>query len=111
MGQGHTRNFIPKRLLSWEPATSVGKKVRKHLHIAKCAGSTGGACVCVCVGVGVCVYTLYLYVHRCLCARESLSGDIYRTTARMKGGAGVCVLACEGESQKRDIPSFLRLHP
>lgn len=99
MGQGHIRNFIPKRLLSWEPATSVDVQAVREVR------------VCVCVGVGVCVYTLYLYVHRCLCARESLSGDIYRTTARMKGGAGVCVLACEGESQKRDIPSFLRLHP
>lgn len=69
MGQGHTRNFIPKRLLSWEPATSVGKKVRKHLHIAKRAGSTGGACVWV--GVGVCVCTHYIYMCTGVCVPES----------------------------------------
>lgn len=74
MGKGHTRNSIPKMLLSWEPE-SMGKKVGKHLHIVN-VQEVWEVCVCVCV------YTLYLYVHRRLCAREPLSGDINTATAR-----------------------------
>lgn len=90
MGQGHTRNFIPKRLLSWEPATSVGKKVRKHLHIAKCAGSTGGACVCV-RGCGcVCVHIISICAPVFVCQRVPVWGHLQNDSAYERRGRCLC---------------------
>lgn len=63
----------------------------------------------------MCVHIISICAPVFVCQKAPVWGHLHSDSAYitvcMKGGAGVCVLACEGESQKRDIAGFLRLHP